>query len=259
MDCTNARSLLDGYLDHELDRKLSTKLEEHLDACDDCSRTVAARASLGTMLKKEASYYPAGPALASRIRAGIRQTTAQREGRLRKPRFKLLDWNRWLPLGGAVVAGALVASVATLQVASAPQDDALVAQLINGRSRSIVTGHQIDVASSDQHTVKPWLSSKLDFSPNVIDLAASGFPLRGGRLDYVNNRAVAVLVYGHHEHLIDLYIWPEDTARDSAASRALSRRGVNVLHWTAGGMTHWAVSDINEADLKEFEKHYTSG
>jgi anti-sigma factor RsiW len=116
----------------------------------------------------------------------------------------------------------------------------------------------MDVASSDLHTVKAWLCSKLDFSPGVTDVAAAGFPLQGGRLDYMNDRPVAVLVYGHRQHVIDLFIWPEDTAADKAPSRSFSKRGMNVLHWTASGMTYWAVSDVGKTDLQEFAERYAS-
>jgi anti-sigma factor RsiW len=131
-------------------------------------------------------------------------------------------------------------------------------QVINGHSRAVLTSHQIDVASSDQHTVKPWLSSKLDFSPAVTDLTTAGFPLRGARLDYVDNRPVAVLVYGHRQHVIDLFIWPDDGAPDRSRTRSFSKRGLNVLHWSAAGMTHWAVSDLNSADLEAFADRYAS-
>jgi anti-sigma factor RsiW len=258
MDCARLRSLLDEYLDRELDPEASIGIAEHLRACDDCSRAVAARSALGTAIRKDAAYYRAPPALASRIRAQVAQTTARTAPKSSTRRFNPLEWRRWLSLGAAVAATVVATSFATLQLAGTDRDETLVAQLISGRSRSIVTGHEIDVASSDQHTVKPWLSSKLDFSPNVTDLAAAGFPLRGGRLDYLNDRPVAVLVYGHRQHLIDLFIWPEETTADKAPSRTFSKRGMNVLHWTAAGMTYWAVSDITKADLEEFADRYAS-
>jgi anti-sigma factor RsiW len=256
MDCARLRSLLDEYVDRQLDQETSMSIAEHLRACDACSRAVAARSALGATIRKDAGYYRASPALASRIRAQVAQTTPRATAKLPKRGFNPLEWRGWLPLGAAVAATVLVTSFATLQLAGTDRDEALVAQLISGRSRSIVTGHEIDVASSDQHTVKPWLSSKLDFSPNVTDLAAAGFPLRGGRLDYMNDRPVAVLVYGRRQHLIDLFIWPEDTAADKAPPRTFSKRGLNVLHWTAAGMTYWAVSDVAEADLQEFAERY---
>ncbi|MDT7811526.1 MAG: hypothetical protein QOJ42_1442, partial [Acidobacteriaceae bacterium] len=172
--------------------------------------------------------------------------------------FRLPAWSRWFQLGGAVAAAVVVTTVATLQLTSVPDDQRIAEQVLSGHSRSLLTSHQIDVASSDQHTVKPWLSSKLDFSPTVTDLTTSGFPLRGGRLDYVDNRPVAVLVYGHRQHVIDLFIWPDEAVSDASRTRVFSKRGLNLRHWAVAGMTYWAVSDINTADLEAFAEHYAS-
>ncbi|HYL24826.1 MAG TPA: anti-sigma factor, partial [Burkholderiales bacterium] len=115
-----------------------------------------------------------------------------------------------------------------------------------------------DVASSDQHTVKPWLSSRLDFSPPVSDLAAVGFPLLGGRVDYIGHRTVAALVYRHREHYIDVFIWPEREPSRVPLIGSESRQGYNVVRWTEGGLAFWAVSDINPAEMKAFVEAYAA-
>ena len=127
--------------------------------------------------------------------------------------------------------------------------------MVAGHARSIVTEHLIDVASSDRHTVKPWLSAKLDFSPNVVDLANAGFPLAGGRVDYIDNRPVAALVYRARQHVIDLFIWPQEKAAD-APIRERAAKGYNILRWSEGGMAYWAVSDVGADDLKSFVDAY---
>ncbi|HEY0336719.1 MAG TPA: anti-sigma factor [Burkholderiales bacterium] len=258
MDCARIEKLLDTYLDRELDRQSVMSVEEHLKGCGECGRKLDARSALSARIRKEATYYPAPAALASRIRAHVDGAAPAHKDKSRQPRFGLPDWGRWFQLGGAVAAAVVVTTIATLQLTGTPDDQRVVDQVLSGHSRSVLTSHQIDVASSDQHAVKPWLSSKLDFSPAVTDLTTSGFPLRGGRVDYVDNRPVAVLVYGHRQHVIDLFIWPADAAADTRRSRSYSKRGLNVLHWTAGGMTYWAVSDVNAADLEAFAEHYAS-
>jgi anti-sigma factor RsiW len=125
-------------------------------------------------------------------------------------------------------------------------------QVLDAHLRSLQLTHLTDVASTDQHTVKPWFVGKLDFAPAVVDLAAEGFPLVGGRLDVVGGRSVAALVYGRRKHVINVFVWP------SAASDALPRpgaeRGYAWIRWTRGGMRFWAVSDVAASDLEEFAR-----
>lgn len=121
----------------------------------------------------------------------------------------------------------------------------------------MLTNHLVEIASSDQHTVKPWLSAKLDFSPPVTDLTTAGFPLTGGRLDYVDNRPVAALVYRHRQHVINLFVWPAAKSARSSI-QASSQQGFNLLHWSDAGMTFWAISDLNQADIKTFAAAYAS-
>ena len=260
MDCRRIEKLLDSYLDRELDRDSVITVKRHLQACGECSRTLDARSSMSSSIKKRATYYLAPAELANRIRTQLAQAAPYHTEKTGRPwpRFRLPDWSHWFQLGGAVAAAVFVTTIATIQLTSMPEDQRIAEQVLSGHSRSLLTSHQIDVASSDQHTVKPWLSSKLDFSPAVTDLTTSGFPLRGGRLDYVDNRPVAVLVYGHRQHVIDLFIWPDEAVSDVARSRVFSKRGLNVRHWAVAGMTYWAVSDINTADLEAFAEHYAS-
>ena len=127
-------------------------------------------------------------------------------------------------------------------------------QAIASHVRAMMTGHTTDVVSTDRHTVKPWFNGRLDFSPPVDDLAPQGFPLVGGRVDYLDSRPVAALVYQRRKHVIDLYIWPEksgDTNRDQALN------GFNVIQWSSGGMSFAAVSDLNKAELDQFRKLLT--
>jgi anti-sigma factor RsiW len=143
-----------------------------------------------------------------------------------------------------------------LQLNGPAQDELIAEQVIAGHARSVLTGHLADVATSDQHTVKPWLSGKLDFSPPVMDLTTAGFPLIGGRLDYLDNRPVAALVYRRDRHLINLFVWPDPKSDRTGPTQTLSKQGYHVLHWHDAGMTFWAISDLNSAEFKVFAETY---
>jgi anti-sigma factor RsiW len=119
--------------------------------------------------------------------------------------------------------------------------------------RSLMEQHLLDVESSDRHSVKPWFLGKLTFAPPVPDLAEQGFPLLGGRLDYLDDRVVAALVYRWRQHVINLFVWPSAAGAD-AAVRPGEWRGYHLVHWSAGGLTFWAVSDLNAPELHEFAR-----
>ena len=116
-----------------------------------------------------------------------------------------------------------------------------------------MANHLTDVASSDQHTVKPWLDAKLDFAPAVVDLSEKGFPLIGGRLDYLDNRPVAALIYQRRQHFLNLFVWPLGPGR-AGSTKAMTRQGYQLLHWVDSDLNYWAVSDINEKELQEFKQ-----
>ncbi|SEA90657.1 anti-sigma factor [Variovorax sp. YR216] len=205
---------------------------------------------LGRLIRQEATRHAPPPALAERIRAGLRSADdAQARVPPRRPKVRP-RWPQALALFGAGAATAWGLSfVLLLGTASNVLGDAVT----DSHIRSLMAGHLTDVVSSDHHTVKPWFAGKLDFSPPVVDLAAEGHPLIGARLDYIEGRAVAALVYRSGQHVVNLFIWPDP--RDGAsAPQVLARRGYNTVRWTEGGMQVWAVSDLNAAELQAFAK-----
>jgi anti-sigma factor RsiW len=275
MDCTQTQSLLHGYVDAELDPASVMAVDQHLQSCMACKKLYAQCSPLRSAVRQHASYYAAPAALRERIRAKIGTPAIVPSPKTDKHRpqwFQLGRWlqlgtasastavkdrSRWLQLGTAVAATAAVTWMAALQLHGPSPDEAISEQVVAGYARSVLSSHITDVATSDRHTVKPWLSGKLDFSPPVMDLAAAGFPLVGGRLDYLDNRPVAALVYRHRQHLINLFVWPYSKS-DKPAMQTLSKHGYHLLHWTDAGMTYWAISDVDPADLKTFVATYAS-
>ena len=150
-----------------------------------------------------------------------------------------------------MAAAAIVLLVLVPFLRGPSTEEMLTREVVSSHVRSLMANHLADVPSSDQHTVKPWFNGKVDFSPSVVDLASRGFPLVGGRLDYLDNRPVAALVYQRDKHLINLFIWPSSDSSD-AGTKSETRQGYHVFHWTRSGMTYWAVSDVEKSQLQEF-------
>jgi anti-sigma factor RsiW len=161
----------------------------------------------------------------------------------------MLAWAAMVTLAVSLGSLAEVRIVRARQATAATE--ALAQDVVAGHVRALMGAHLFDVRSTDQHTVKPWFLGKLDFSPPVDDLAPDGFPLVGGRLDYLSGRSVAALVYQRRQHTINVFIWPV-TDSNEAATDARTLRGFHVRHWTRGGMTFWAVSDLNDTELDQF-------
>jgi anti-sigma factor RsiW len=156
----------------------------------------------------------------------------------------------WLRGAATFAAGALAGMLWAAYVAAPDAPAPLPQEVVASHVRSLMADHLMDVASTDQHTVKPWFGGKLDYSPPVRDLAAQGYPLAGARLDYLEQRPVAALVYRRQRHIINLYVWPAGAA--AAGVEQLSRQGYNLAGWRRDGMQYWAVSDLNAHELNGF-------
>ena len=160
----------------------------------------------------------------------------------------------WMPFAVGAACALLLVFFAISQMSRAPRNT-IADEVVANHIRSLLAAHLVDVASTNQHTVKPWFDGKVDFAPEVRDLAANGFPLVGGRLDYLNGKTVVALVYQRNKHPINLFIVPAPTNRPSEPS-ALTRRGYHLIHWARGEMDYWAVSDLNAEDLHQFAAHF---
>jgi anti-sigma factor RsiW len=239
MNCHEAMTLLPVYSDGELDPVQSVEIEKHILGCPECAARRDELASLRSRIRAEVPYYAAPPELHSGVGAAIARAASARP--LARP-----AGNRWRWL----TAGALAGSAATVFawfIGSAILDwqvgTDIVAEAVANHARAMLAGRLTDVASSDQHTVKPWLSARLDYSPPVQDFSADGLPLIGGRLDYLNGHPVATLVYKYRQHTIDVFVRPVVGGKPAAVPRAATVRGFNVAHGSAAGMECWAVSD----------------
>ena len=252
MNCSQTQTYIECYVDAQLDAVTSARFEEHLHHCAACQRALDRLKSLRSLIKDAVPYHTAPDRLSKEIRDRI-----DRERGISRNRAGFA-WLQWLRPVALVAATAMVTWLAALQLHNPSRHEHLASQIITSHARSTLTGHVTDVVSSDGHTVKPWLSSKLDFSPPVVDLSAAGFPLVGGRLDYLDNRPVSVVVYRRRQHVIDLFVWPESEAPRTAPSQIVSTQGYQVLHWTGGGMTFWAISDLNAREMKVFAENLST-
>ena len=239
MTCEDVARLGDAYVDGELALESALALETHVAGCQPCAaRLDRIRALKETM--RAAPYFRAPQALAARVRATVAANTAPVRRR----------WQPWLAVAASLAVVSLTA-FAVLHQRSAVSDDATIAAVIEGHVRSLMADHLTDVTSTDRHTVKPWFAGRLEFSPTVVDLAGDGFPLVGGRLDYIDEHTAAALVYKRREHTINVFLWPRASGSATHATRA-DPRGYHVISWTRGGVSVWIVSDLALAELDDF-------
>ncbi len=260
MECKQAEQLMAADLDGELDASGAAHLRAHFATCERCRASRAGLGALRAAVRREAGGHAAPDGLRARILAALPATppatppaalpAAPRRAPPRMP------W-AWINFGGALALGLTLVATQLPRLGAPAQGDRLEQEVVNSHFRSLMADHLTDVVSSDQHTVKPWFAGKLDYSPPVVDLAAQGFPLVGGRLDYVGGRAVAGLAYRRNKHVINLFVWPD--AGPDGALRVDSRQGYQIAHWNAGGFRYEAVSDMSVQDFALFQRLLAAG
>jgi len=255
MNCDDSVIYLPAYLDEELGVVESLRVQKHLTECGDCRQTQVLQLALRSALRDPDLYAHLSVDFSERIEAAVRRA-AQEEARPQRPSwFELfrLGSFQWFPAAAALVIMTAIGAFLVMNRLQSSHDQLIASAVLTGHIRSLQPGHLIDVPSSDRHTVKPWFQGKLDFSPPVPDLSELGWNLVGGRLDYVDGRPVAVLVYQRRMHNINVFLWPNHSAADDTIKEE-DAQGYQILHWNGAETTYWVVSDLNNPELLEFAR-----
>ena len=248
MQCDIARDLLGAYVDGELCGAEHQAVADHLKTCATCAVEVDDLQQLSRQIMSARETAPAP--LALRVRAAL----ADAEASAIKPPLRLAaraigTWRQ----AASLAAACLVSSLITWSALTwSPALPVVESDVVSAHIRSLLQDSPIQVASSDSHTVKPWFTGRIDFSPDVRDFAAQGFPLVGGRVDYVGGRRVGAIVYRRNLHVVNVFMWPS-TATESAPVQRLVQKGYNILHWNKDGVTYWAISDTNVDELRQLQ------
>ncbi len=256
MACKDNELLLHAYSDGELDLVRSLEIEEHVKTCTSCAHELREQETSRKSIRAANLYQRAPESLRARIiaSANISQysesetgpiTTLPARAARRRPVLE------WLAVAAAILIALALGTRMIPGALNARQGNLVAEELVASHIRSLQPGHLMDVVSTDQHTVKPWFDGKLDFAPPVRDLANQGYPLIGGRLDYVGNRNVAALVYRLRKHYINVFVWPDDGQQREPAETE-SKQGYNVVCRSNGGMQLCGVSDVSADDLRQF-------
>jgi anti-sigma factor RsiW len=251
MTCVDCLESLGPYIDGEVLPDEAAVVAAHLDTCPDCAAAHRRLVATSSQLKVGLTRYPAPDVLKARIRAALVQPNATvSPAANRIPFYRVVRWPGALAAAAviAVLSSALTFSVAHRRGAG----EGVQSELLASHIRSLMPGHLTDVASNDQHNVKPWFNGRVDMSPDVPRLDSLGFPLVGGRIDYIDGRSVAVIVYTRRQHVINVYAWP--TTRTNETSVTTSSHGYNVIRLPRHGEEVWIVSDLNRAELSDFAR-----
>jgi anti-sigma factor RsiW len=252
MNCADSRTYLPAYLDDELDVAESLHVQRHLAECGDCRQAQDEQLALRSALRDPELYAHPSADFAKRMEAAVRKAAKEEARSQRSSWFESLRLEsfRWVPAAAALVIVTTIGVLLVMNSLRSSHQQLIASAVLAGHIRSLQPGHLIDVPSSDRHTVKPWFQGKLDFSPPVPDISELGWNLLGGRLDYVDGRPVAVLVYQRRMHNINVFLWPNHGSADDTI-RQEDAQGYQILHWNGAETTYWVVSDLNNAELLE--------
>jgi anti-sigma factor RsiW len=250
MKCEDSKNYLPAYLDDELDVADILHVQSHLAACVDCRQVQEQHLALRSALRGAGLYAEPAAEFRKRLDSALRRAAKEEAG---STRSAWLGSPGWIPAFAALVLVVTIGVLFVINNVRSSREQVIASAVLVGHIRSLQGDHLIDVPSSDTHTVKPWFQGKLDFSPPVPDLQELGWPLIGGRLDYLGGRPVAALVYQRRKHNINVFLWPNQGAIDDGI-RQEDAQGYQILHWNGAAMTYWVVSDLNSAELRELAR-----
>jgi anti-sigma factor RsiW len=247
VSCELSQLQLHAYFDGELDAVSASAFESHLKSCFECQTALASEEALRVSIADANLYERTPAALRRSIAAQLPgRTTAVPQAHSVSPAW------RWLALAASFLFLATLSWQLLQHFRAVSEQPPLVAAALDAHLRSLQQGHLADVESTDQHTVKPWFDGKVDFAPPVRDFANAGFPLLGGRLDVLDRKTVAALVFGRRKHIINVFVSRANDAAEPPTSG--SSQGYNWVTWQNRGFSFYAVSDVNLADLEQLEQ-----
>jgi anti-sigma factor RsiW len=249
MTCANCLEMLSSYIDGELSADESAQVREHLQNCADCAREHRKLLDTSSLVRGRLMRYEAPDVLKARIRAGLVGSPREVEPRVANlPGKRRRDWVRGF--AAAAVVAMVSSALTVVAVRQGTPDNSVANQVLTSHIRSLMPGHLTDVASNDQHNVKPWFNGRVNVSPAVPRLDSVGFPLIGGRLDYIDGHSAASVVYMRRQHVINVFSWP--VAGRNGETAATTSNGYNLIGTSKNGVETWFVSDLNIAELKDF-------
>jgi len=248
--CEYAEDRLQAYLDDELDAPGAAEFERHLQTCADCSTALGAERALRSSLGKAQLYERAPTNLRSAIRAQIAPASVRGIRAVPPP----TNW-KWLAIAALFLLAVCSAMLTWSLLRNRGGASELATAAVDAHLRSLQPGHLADVQSTDQHTVKPWFDGRIDFAPKVADFSSDGFPLLGGRLDVLNGKTVAALVYGRRKHMINVFVGQQGTME--LENGAGEMQGYRWLAWQAGGFDYLAVTDAGAGELTQLRLQLT--
>jgi anti-sigma factor (TIGR02949 family) len=247
--CDHSQTRLHAYFDGELDAMGAAEFERHLESCPDCETRLAAEEKLRSALVGAQLYTRAPDTLRKKLQTALPKAAVPPP--LKDPKPTAAESWRWLAIAASVILAVLLGTQYVQKLNRYSQQQAMAAVIVDAHLRSLQPGHLEDVISTDQHTVKPWFDGKIDFAPPVRDFANDGFPMLGGRLDVIDSRTAAALVYGRRKHIVNVFVEKAQPGDSQDASGEL--QGYHWIAWQQNGFTFTAVSDTAYADLDQLK------